>query len=76
MLYGAVHDGADTSEVQIQLAADVQHIFFTNAAFAVFQAEGSVVAWGAAGDSDDDREEVPDCGRNCRKINEQLAADV
>ena len=51
--------------VWVQLAADVQHIYSAEAAFAAVKRDGSVVTWG------DQRS-----GGNSEAVREQLAADV
>ena len=72
-----VNHGGDCSEVQEQLATDVQSICSTNLAFAALNGDGSVVAWGVGnGDTNDWGELMGDHGGNCSHVQAQLAADV
>lgn len=59
------------SKVQAQLAADVQHICATKAAFAALKSDGSVVAWGAG--PENWVVGLGDCGGDCSKVQDQLA---
>ena len=59
--WGAVDSGGRSGGVREQLAADVQHTYSTESAFAAVKRNGRVVTWGnehCGGRSDDVREEL------------------
>ncbi len=63
--WGCAGGGGDSRAVVEQLRGDVQHIYWTETAFAAVKGDGSVVTWGDAGG-----------GGNCRAVHKQLRGGV